>query len=216
VINYKYDRSCPEGVAVLDLERGKLDSARRLPWQTDDAVGNISWGYAEGNTFKTSQYVITNLVDIVSKNGNLLLNIGPRSDGTITQDETQVLLSTGKWLDINGEAIYGTRPWKIVGEGPTKSASGAFADQTIPFNAKDIRFTTHNDTLYAITLGLPSEKTVIRSLGIAAGNRVPSDIQLLGSGEKVKWAIRKQGLEIEPSAKYPAESAVVYRILFKK
>ncbi|HEX9511731.1 MAG TPA: alpha-L-fucosidase [Puia sp.] len=216
VINYKYDKSYPQGVAVLDLERGKLDSVRHLPWQTDDAVGNNSWGYAKGNTFKTAQYVITNLIDIVSKNGNLLLNIGPRSDGTITDEETQVLLGTGKWLDVNGEAIYGTRPWKVYGEGPTKSASGAFADQTVPFNAKDIRFTTHGDTLYAITLGLPAEKTFIRSLGLSSGNGEPASIQLLGSEQKIKWTLKKEGLLIEPSNAYPSESAAVYKILFKK
>ena len=116
--------------------------------------------YSEGNTFKSAQYVITNLVDIVSKNGNLLLNIGPKPDGTITDEETNVLLGTGKWLTINGEAIYGTRPWKIFGEGPTESASGSFADQKIPFTAKDIRFTTKGKTLYAITLGIPKEATV--------------------------------------------------------
>ena len=216
VINYKYDKSYPQGVAVLDLERGKLDSVRRLPWQTDDAVGNESWGYAQGNTFKTAQYVITNLIDIVSKNGNLLLNIGPRSDGTITDEETQVLLGTGKWLDVNGEAIYGTRPWKVYGEGPTKSASGAFADQTVPFNAKDIRFTTHGDTLYAITLGLPAEKTIIHALGMTPGAGTPASIELLGSKEKLKWSLKKEGLVIEPSKTYPSESAAVYRILFKK
>ncbi len=119
VINYKYE-AYKEGTAVLDLERGKLGGIRNMPWQTDDAIGNQSWGYAAGNTFKSPQYVITNLIDIVSKNGNLLLNIGPRPDGTLTDEETNVLLETGKWLDVNGEAIYGTRPWKIYGEGPCR------------------------------------------------------------------------------------------------
>lgn len=88
VINFKNNISFPEGTAVLDMERGKLAGINPFPWQTDDAIGNTSWGYAEGNTFKNAQYVITNLVDIVSKNGNLLLNIGPRADGTITAEET--------------------------------------------------------------------------------------------------------------------------------
>ena len=162
----------------FDLERGKLGGIREMAWQTDDAIGNNSWGYAAGNTFKSVQYVVTNLIDIVSKNGNLLLNIGPRSDGTITEEETNVLLGTGKWLNVNGEAIYGTRPWKVFGEGPTESASGSFADQKIPFNAKDIRFTTKGKTLYAIAMGLPTENTTINSLGLKQGN---------GKIASVKW-----------------------------
>jgi alpha-L-fucosidase len=215
VINYKYDKSFPTGVAVLDLERGKLDSVRRLPWQTDDAIGNESWGYAAGNTFKTAQYVVTNLIDIVSKNGNLLLNIGPRSDGTITDEETATLLGTGKWLDVNGEAIYGTRPWHVYGEGPTRSASGAFADQKTPFTAKDIRFTTKGPVLYAIILGLPHEKTVITNLGLKAGAGAIASIDLVGSTEKIRWTQRADALLIEPSATYPSGYAVVYKIGFK-
>ena len=216
VINYKYNKSFPDNAAVLDLERGKLDSVRQLPWQTDDAIGNLSWGYVTNNTFKSVPYVITNLIDIVSKNGNLLLNIGPRSDGTITDEETQVLLGTGKWLDINGEAIYGTRPWKKYGEGPTKSASGAFADQKEPFTAKDIRFTTKGSILYATCLGLPSDKTSISLLGLGAGNGTIDTIELVGSTDTVHWVQKKEALVIDPSKKYPAEHAVVYKITFKK
>ena len=128
VINFKHE-SYPGNTAVLDVERGKLPGIRPLAWQTDDAIGNKSWGFTNDNTFKTPQYVITNLIDIVSKNGNLLLNIGPRSDGTITDEETNVLLGTGKWLTVNGEAIYATRPWKVYGEGPTESANGEFKTQ---------------------------------------------------------------------------------------
>ena len=216
VINYKYDRSFPDGVAVLDLERGKLDSVRQLPWQTDDALGNISWGYIKNNTFKSARYVVTNLIDIVSKNGNLLLNIGPRSDGTITDEETQVLLGTGKWLDVNGDAIYGTRPWKLYGEGPTRSASGAFADQTIPFNAKDIRFTTKGDTLFVITLGLSTESTMVKSLGIKMNHGLVADISMMGSTDKVSWTQKNDELSIKSAAHYPSDFAVVYKVVFKK
>jgi alpha-L-fucosidase len=215
VINYK-NVSFPDGTAVLDMERGKLAGIRQMPWQTDDAIGNQSWGYAAGNTFKSAQYVITNLIDIVSKNGNLLLNIGPRADGTITDEETQTLLGTGKWLEVNGEAIYGTRPWKIFGEGPTESASGSFADQKIPFTTKDIRFTTKGDTLYAITLGLPKEATTIKALGATAKNRAIATIEMVGSNEKIKWTQNADALTIAPSKTYPAENAVVYKILFKQ
>jgi alpha-L-fucosidase len=214
VINYK-NSAYPDGIAVLDLERGKLAGIRKLPWQTDDAIGNKSWGYAAGNTFKNAQYVITNLADIVSKNGNLLLNIGPRPDGTITEEETQTLLGTGKWLDINGEAIYGTRPWTQFGEGPTESASGSFADQKIPFTAKDIRFTAKGEILYAIALGLPSENIIIKSLAANSVNKPVSSVELVGSNEKISWSQQKDGLNIKPSKTYPSENAVVYRIKFK-
>ncbi len=215
VLNYK-NISFPDEAAVLDLERGKLAGIRALAWQTDDAIGNKSWGYASGNTFKSAQYVITNLVDIVSKNGNLLLNIGPRADGTITDEETNVLLETGKWLDVNGEAIYGTRPWKLFGEGPTESASGSFADQKKPFTAKDIRFTVKGSTLYAIAMGQPAANTVINSLGQKSGNGSIASVELLGSTEKVSWTQGPDALQIKPFKNYPAENAVVYKISFNK
>jgi len=214
VINYK-NAAYPDGIAVLDLERGKLGGIRKEAWQTDDAIGNKSWGYAAGNTFKNAQYVITNLIDIVSKNGNLLLNIGPRADGTITDEETQTLLGTGKWLDVNGEAIYGTRPWKIFGEGPTESASGSFADQKIPFNAKDIRFTEKAGVLFAIALGIPAENTVIKALSSKAGNGTIASVELMGSNEKLSWTQQDAGLVIKPVKTYPSENAVVYTIKFK-
>ena len=218
VINYKNSISYPEGVAVLDLERGKLSEIRKLPWQTDDAIGNNSWGYAQGNTFKSAQYVISNLIDIVSKNGNLLLNIGPRPDGTITDDETQVLLNTGKWLQINGEAIYGTRPWKIYGEGPTESASGSFADQKKAFISKDIRFTTKGEVLYAITLLSPaSNETVsIKSLGVKANVGKISNVALIGSNSKVNWSQTENELLIQPMSSYPSPNGAVFRIDFNK
>jgi alpha-L-fucosidase len=215
VLNYK-NTSFPVEAAVLDLERGKLNGIRELAWQTDDAIGNQSWGFAAGNTFKSAEYVITNLIDIVSKNGNLLLNIGPRSDGTITDEETATLLGTGKWLDVNGEAIYGTRPWKVFGEGPTQSASGSFADQKIPFTEKDIRITKKGDTVYAIAMGLPTTSTMIKSLGKKTGNGLVSTIEMVGSTEKVSWSQGEEELIIKPSKVYPSEHAVAYRVQFKK
>ncbi|MEP7251138.1 MAG: alpha-L-fucosidase [Ginsengibacter sp.] len=216
VINYKHD-AYPDSAAVLDLERGKLSGIRALAWQTDDAIGNKSWGFTNDNDFKSTQYVITNLIDIVSKNGNLLLNIGPRSDGTITDEETNVLLGTGKWLAINGEAIYGTRPWKLYGEGPTESASGEFKMQK-PYTSKDIRFTTHNDTLYAITLALPApkENININALSTQNSNGTVADVQLIGSDEKLKWSQKKNMLTINAPKSYPADDAAAFRIIFKK
>ncbi|HEY4194411.1 MAG TPA: alpha-L-fucosidase, partial [Mucilaginibacter sp.] len=213
VINYK-NSSYPDGVAVLDLERGKLDVIRPQPWQTDDAIGNQSWGYTTTNTFKDARYVVTNLIDIVSKNGNLLLNIGPKADGTITDQETQVLLGTGKWLDVNGAAIYATRPWKVYGEGPTKSASGSFADQKEPFTWRDVRFTTKGDVLYITALGLPSGQLSIKSLSINAGNGKIAAIKMIGKDQKISWKQKDNELVIEPSKSYPSEYAVSYAVTF--
>src|SRR6185369_579030 len=137
VINYK-NISFHEKAAVLDIERGKLKGIRNPAWQTDDAVGFKSWGYIPDDEYKSPKYLVTNLIDIVSKNGNLLLNIGPKSDGTIAEEQRQLLLSIGKWLSINGEAIYGTRPWKTFGEGPTEVAAGSFVDKQLkPFTPED-------------------------------------------------------------------------------
>jgi alpha-L-fucosidase len=218
VLNYKNidNISFPDEAAVLDMERGKLADIRKLPWQTDDAIGNNSWGYSTDNVYKTPQYVVANLVDIVSKNGNLLLNLGPRSDGTIPDEDKNVLLETGKWLGINGEAIYGTRPWKIFGEGPTKSASGYMNYQKDPFIAKDIRFTTKVEILYAISLGTTTEPISISNLSLNSKNGTINSIELLGSSEKVNWSQKADGLIISPMKTYPLTYAVSYKIRFKK
>ncbi len=216
VINYKHD-AYPDSAAVLDLERGKLSGIRALAWQTDDAIGNRSWGFTNDNNFKSAQYVITNLIDIVSKNGNLLLNIGPRSDGTITEEETNVLLGTGKWLAVNGEAMYGTRPWKMYGEGPTESASGEFKMQK-PYTSKDIRFTTKGDTLYAITLALPALKESINIDALSSKNNsgIIANVELIGSDEKLNWSQKKGALIIKAPITYPSDDAAAFRITFKK
>ena len=122
-INYK-NESFPPRAAVLDLERGQLADIRPLFWQTDTAISKNSWGYVQPQDYKTADSIIDDLVDIVSKNGCLLLNIGPKPDGTIPDEEERILLEVGRWLEVNGEAVYGTRPWRIFGEGPTRVVGG--------------------------------------------------------------------------------------------
>src|SRR5262249_2366181 len=126
-INYK-NQSFPERAAVWDIERGQLGGIRPLFWQTDTSISKYSWGYVGSQDYKTAGEIIGDLVDIVSKNGCLLLNIGPRPDGTIPEPEEQVLREIGRWLAVNGEAIYDTRPWKQFGEGPTQVVEGSFND----------------------------------------------------------------------------------------
>jgi alpha-L-fucosidase len=140
-----------------------------LHWQTDTSLSNGSWGYIQNDAYKTPKFIIHLLADIVSKNGNLLLNVGPRSDGTIPEEAEQILHEVGAWLKVNGEAIYGTRPWKLYGEGPTKVAGGAFHEtDTKPYTAEDFRFTAKGSTLYSIGLGwLVSSLAMIRNLGAA-------------------------------------------------
>ncbi len=211
VINYK-NESYRGKSAMLDIERGKLTDIRKETWQTDDAIGYNSWGYTNSNTFKSDKYLINNLIDIVSKNGVLLLNIGPKPDGTITEEEKKMLLAVGDWLNVNGDAIYGSRPWKIFGEGPTRVAGGSFSDdKDKPFTAEDIRYTTKGDRLFAIALDHPVKPVLMKSL---AGQTIQS-IEMMGSTEKISWKQTKDGLLIQPSANYPAKHAVVYSINLK-
>jgi len=217
VINYK-DYAIQDHSAVLDLERGQLGDIRTLPWQTDTSVSNKSWGYIKDDTFKSPQFVIDQLIDIVSKNGNLLLNIGPRSDGTIPEEVQHVLLDVGAWLKINGEAIYSTRPWRIYGEGPTKVASGSFHDTDVTkYTSEDFRFTTRSNVLYAIGLAWPSKgEVVIHSLAPAVGDAPVQSVALVGSEAKVAFESKADGLHVMLPGQAPSNLAYVLRIEFGK
>jgi len=215
VINYK-DYAMQEHAAVLDLERGQLGDIRPLYWQTDTSVSNKSWGYIKDDTFKSPDFVVHQLIDIVSKNGNLLLNLGPRSDGTIPDEVQQVLLDVGTWLNVNGEAIYGTRPWRIYGEGPTKVAAGSFHDtDTASYTAQDFRFTTKGNTLYTIALGWPTDgEAVIHSLASTVGTEHVQSVTLLGSDAKLQFDQRTDGLHVRVPAPAPTKFAYALRITF--
>ena len=217
VINYK-DYAMQEHAGVLDLERGQLGDIRPLYWQTDTSVSNRSWGYIKDDTFKSPDFVVHQLIDIVSKNGNLLLNIGPRSDGTIPDEVQQVLLDVGAWLNINGEAIYGTRSWRIYGEGPTKVAAGSFHDTDIgKYTAEDFRFTTKGDVLYAIGLAWPeNEEAVIRSLAATLGSAPVRTVALLGSDAKLRFEQRPDGLHVQLPAQPPAKYAYTLKVTFDR
>jgi alpha-L-fucosidase len=214
IITFKFkDLQADSG--VLDIERGQLGLLFDRVWQTDTSVGNQSWGYIEHETFKTPDFIVHQLADIVSKNGNLLMNIGPRSDGTIPDEVQQVLLGVGGWLKVNGDAIYGTRPWTTYGEGPTKVAAGTFQDtKTENYTAEDFRFTTKGNNLYAIEMAWPSgQEAVVHSLaGDALKGKQIRAITLLGSDATLTYSMRPDGLHIQLPSK-PSESyAYAFRI----
>jgi alpha-L-fucosidase len=156
-------------------------------------------------------------VDVVSKNGVMLLNVGPRPDGTIPGQEEAILLEIGKWLEVNGEAIFGTRPWHISGEGPTEVGQGAFSDTTRgAYTSRDIRFTVNENILYAICLGWPENgEVVIRSLGDADSvvEETIGQIHLLGSPQDLSWSLDDDGLRIKTPPERPCQHAYVFKIV---
>ena len=217
-INYKH-KAFQERTAVLDIERGKLDDMRSEYWQTDTSVCKKSWGYIKDHDYKSVGSIVHDLVDIVSKNGCLLLNIAPRPDGTIPDEQRRILLEIGRWLEINGEAIYGTRPWKVYGEGPTEPMGGEFKDvEAEPFTGQDIRFTTKGDVLYAIALDWPGEEMLIQSLSTnlrLLSGRIDS-VTLLGSDDPLEWSCDQGGLKIKMPRRKPCDYAFACKITKKK
>jgi alpha-L-fucosidase len=206
---------------VRDIERGAANEIEAQPWETDTCIGN--WHYDrslyEKNRYKTAKTVIQMLCDIVSKNGNLLLNIPVRGDGSIDDKEQAVLEGIGAWMDVNKEAIFGTRPWKVFGEGPASegaalSAQGFNEGKGKPFTAADVRFTTKDGVLYMIALGVPQQDLEIKSLGAAAKllDKPIRNITLLGSGEKVHWSQSADALTIKAPEKSPNDIAIVFKI----
>ncbi|MBK8022624.1 MAG: alpha-L-fucosidase [Chloroflexi bacterium] len=217
VLQHKLE-AFPRGTALYDIERGKLNAIREDYWQTDTSVSYKSWCYIEGDEFKSVTTLVHDLVDIVSKNGNLLLNVGPRPDGTIPDEVADRLRRLGAWLRINGEAIYGARHWHTFGEGSTIVGEGHMSEGADkPFTAQDIRFTSKAQALYAICLGWPGESAVIKSL--ATGSSLQSEqiesIRMLGADQNLSWLQRDDGLHISTPAYQPCEHACTFKITLK-
>jgi alpha-L-fucosidase len=219
VIQYKYDAFRP-GTAVYDIERGALDGIHPRVWQNDTSVSRNSWSWIEGHQYKSAEEVLAELVDVVSKNGVLLLNIGPKPDGTIGETEQELLRSIGRWLAVNGEAVYGTRPWKIAAEGPTEQRNGYFTDATATgWTSADIRFTrrsgTGGDYVYATALARPADpELVIRSLGRGSGLVAgePTEVRVLGHDGEVAWRQDPDALRVE-LPELPEGYGVTVRVL---
>ena len=216
VLFYKLN-DMADGSATLDMERGGLGDIRPQPWQTDTSLSNGSWGYIEHDTYKSPEAVIHQLADVVSKNGNLLMNVGPRPDGTILEGAAKTLLAVGSWLKVNGDAIYGTRPWRQFGEGPTKFEAGSFHDtESKPYTAEDYRFTTKDGALYAIELGWPKDgEAIIHAISSGVGTREVASVELLGSTAPLTFQQKPDGLHIHVPAEPVGQYAYAYRITWR-
>ena len=215
VVNTKFGYG--DNIQVFDIERGKSDRIREYPWQTDTSVGKKSWSYCVGEENKSPDHIIDDFVDIVSKNGNLLLNIGPKADGTITDEQKNVLAEIGKWLKTNGEAIYGSRPWVIASEGHNAGTAGYMTDNTkTEYTADDIRFTTCDNNLYAVSLAWTDGSVTIKSLATKYCRNVEIESgEMLGSSEKIDYKMTDEGLVVNFPKNKPTEYAHVFKIKLK-
>jgi len=213
----KRDRDSELGACVLDRERGVLDDILARPWQTDTCIGE--WHYKRGTRYKTPKVVIDMLVDIVSKNGNLMLNVPLPASGMPDPEELDVVDEITDWMAVNGEGIHGSRPWRKFGEGAPDQApdqkSKMFNESSRrALDASDIRFTTKGDVLYAFVMGKPEFRTLIRSLATDTALKVGriSSVELVGYDGKLTWAQDRSGLSIDIPDTLPTKHAVSFRI----
>jgi len=205
--------------AVEDFERSGMDHIRlSSKWQTDDKISVSGWCYVENTEFWPVDYLIGALMDIVSKNGNLLLNVGPKPDGTLRKVEVKTLKQIGKWLKVNGEAVYGSRPWRQFGEGTMVKIGDDGKSGKSKMGPDAVRFTVRDGVLYAACFGWPdSRRFVIKSLG--SNHPVSKDgiksITMLGSGETLRWKQTAGGLEVTFPKEKPCDYAYVLRLVPK-
>jgi alpha-L-fucosidase len=201
-----------EGMCVRDMERGVLPGIQEDPWQNDTSIG--PWYYRPSPSYKTAAWVVHTLVDVVSRNGNLLLNVPLGPDGTLDDEATAILKETGAWLAVNGEAVYGTRPWRVFGGGPTPVTGGHFKERVVPFTAQDVRFTRKGEVVYAILLGWPGDGETV-TLEELAAERAPERlgrVTLLGHDGELDWSRDAAGLHVKLPGEAPCGVAVSLRI----
>jgi alpha-L-fucosidase len=180
---------------------------------------NDSWGYKRSDpNWKPTSVLLTNLIDIASKGGNFLLNVGPTERGIVPEESVTRLMEMGKWLKINGEAIYGTHSWKVLKEGDTKvehinSYAGDFEKFVEPeYTAQDILFTAKENAVYAICLGWAEESVLIKSFAGVSKSEI-SSVNMLGIDEETDWSVTNSGLLINSPKKKPCNYAYVFKIV---
>jgi len=185
-----------DGVATLDVERGRSGHVLLQPWQTDTSIG--PWGYQAGAEYRPVTELIHELVEIVCRNGNLLLNVPPRADGTLDEATEDILAAIGAWLGVNGEAIYATRPWRVALDG-------------------EVRFTARGDVVYAVALAWPADgRLCIAALGGNEGVGAVAKVELLGTDVPVAWAQSDEALTITLPPDRPCEHAWAFRVTFRE
>lgn len=216
VLNYKGE-DLAQGAGVIDLERNRMPDIHPEPWLTDTSIARNSWSYCPKLEYYSTTRLIHDLVDIVSKNGCMLLNIAPHPDGSIPMEQEERLRGIGVWLRRNGEAIYGTRPWKVFGEGPTQTPEGHLSDLHFDgFAPGDIRFTQAKDgsALYIIAFGWPASRSLkIRSLSPQRGE--VTGIRLLCSPMALQWQQSDTGLNVVLPGEAPGGHAYVLKVIGK-
>jgi alpha-L-fucosidase len=207
----KTDKDCAVGTCTLDRERGVLDAIHPAPWQTDTCIGN--WHYQKGATYKKPKKVIDLLVDIVSKNGNLLLNIPLPNSGTPDDQELAVLAGITEWMQLNGEGIFETTPWKVYGDGPSTKAAvggGGFNEGKKPdLGVDDVRYVQKGGAVYAFAMGAPTGEFVLPSLGTASAAQPGkvAKVEMLGTGQKLSFEQKADGLHVKAPGRGPSEAA---------
>ncbi|MEM6688605.1 MAG: alpha-L-fucosidase [Planctomycetota bacterium] len=219
VVTYKQE-DLPQSIGVLDIEKGGLDKVTKFAWLTDDTISMGSWCYTENLKIKPTNVVLHSLVDIVSKNGQLILNVSPTAAGVIPENQQQVLRDLGAWMKVNGEAIYETRPFVIHGHGPTVPGKGNWGGKQtdIAYTAADVRYTRSKDwkTVYAFCLGAPEagSSTVLEGFDQKLIDRKWSidRVSRLDSGDEVSHELSPAGLTITHPAAKPNSMTVVYKI----
>lgn len=230
ILTYKQE-DFPQGVGIYDIECGQFEKAKDFVWQTDDRLeDNVTWCMVQNPKYKPAIQIVHQLCDIVAKNGTLLLNVGPYADGSFHEEAKKTLYQIGDWLKVNGEAIYGTRPYVIASEGPTKVSDANYTVEMVNaqienekgdagdlhsrvFTAKDFRFTKRDQAIYAIAMGWPSDNILkIKTLSLDNMKKSISKAELLGSNQALEFEQTNEFLEIRLPQTKPCDFAYAVKV----
>lgn len=217
-ICYKHD-AMMFGSGIVEVERGALAEPKPFHWQTDTAIAKNSWCYTDTLEYKTSRQIICNFIEIISKNGNMLLNVGPKGDGEIPMEDRKILREIGDWMHKNEAAVFGSRPWRKTAEGSVRVSEGQFTDnEELPYTKEDIRFTANGDSIYAFVMNFPRDGQVtIQSLADSDDQNIPNfhgliqKVSVLGFDTEVTYEKDAKGLHVRAEG-VDTEYPVVFRI----